>query len=251
MKLPKKTLERKLFASGYSLIYAVDEVGMGCLAGPVVVCAVGFTNHFYNRAHKKLRRLRDSKLLQQKHREKFAAELMKERDLVYSIALSLPKTIDKLNIYGAARLAMRRAVLRLVNSKSNIRNPKQNQKVTNFKSQTVSNFKNSNLEFVSKFVLRASDFKTMILVDGPHKIPKLNLEQLPIVKGDRKIFAIACASIIAKVYRDKMMMRYAKKYPGYGFEKHKGYGTKYHQVQLVSLGPCKIHRKSFRLSYNK
>ena len=65
------------------------------------------------------------------------------------------------------------------------------------------------------------------------------------MKGDRKIFAIAYASVIAKVYRDKMTARYAKKYPGYGFEKHKGYGMKYHQAQLVSLGPCEIHRKYF------
>lgn len=71
------------------------------------------------------------------------------------------------------------------------------------------------------------------------------MEQRPIVNGDRKIFAIACASIIAKVHRDKMMARYAKKYPNYGFEKHKGYGTKYHQTKLIALGPCEIHRKSF------
>ena len=75
------------------------------------------------------------------------------------------------------------------------------------------------------------------------------MEQMAIVKGDRKVFAIACASVIAKVFRDKMMVQYAKKYPGYGFEKHKGYGTKYHQVKLASLGPCAIHRRSFRLTY--
>lgn len=90
---------------------------------------------------------------------------------------------------------------------------------------------------------------TIVLVDGRTKINGLNMEQMPVVKGDRKVFAIACASIIAKVYRDKMMTRYAKKYPGYGFEKHKGYGTKYHQANLIALGPCEIHRKSFRIKY--
>src|SRR3970040_2154641 len=110
MKLPRKTLERKLFNSGYGYICAVDEVGMGFLAGPVVVCAVGITNHFYKRVHKKLYWIRDSKLLQPHHREKFAEELMKEKDLVYAIAQCSPKTIDKLNIYRAARLAMKRAV---------------------------------------------------------------------------------------------------------------------------------------------
>lgn len=213
MKLPQKTLERKLFASGYSLIYAVDEVGMGCLAGPVVVCAVGFTNHFYNKVHRKLRWLRESKLLQATQREKFAKELMQEKDLVYAISLCLPKTIDRMNIYQASRLAMKRALLQIT------------------------------MGSCRPFV------KTIVLVDGKNKIQGLNIEQMSIVKGDRKVFAISCASIIAKVFRDKMMARYAKKYPDYGFEKHKGYGTKYHQAKLVSLGPCKIHRRSFRLNY--
>jgi len=207
MKLPHKTLEKKLFANGYGYIYAVDEVGMGCLAGPVVVCAVGITNHFYKKHHKKLRWLRDSKLLQASCREKFAGELMKEKDLVYALAHAYPKTIDKLNIYGAARQAMRRAIKKL--------EPK--------------NY----------------SLKTIVLVDGKTKINGLSIEQMPIVKGDRKVFAIACASVIAKVFRDKMMARYAKKYPGYGFEKHKGYGTKYHKTRLAAVGPCEIHRKSF------
>ncbi|MDP3697818.1 MAG: ribonuclease HII [Candidatus Taylorbacteria bacterium] len=212
MILPHKTLERNLFKSGYRLIYAVDEVGMGCLAGPVVVCAVAMTNTFYNKAHKKLRRLRDSKLLSAKQREWFANQLLTMLDIgcLTSVAYCHPKTIDKLNIYQASRLAMRNAL---------------------------------------KKIKPEFNLKSIVLVDGNKKIPGLKSEQLAIVKGDRKIFAIACASIIAKVYRDKMMARYAKKYPGYGFEKHKGYGTKYHQAQLASLGPCSIHRRSFRLTY--
>ena len=91
------------------------------------------------------------------------------------------------------------------------------------------------------------NLKIVVLVDGKTKIKGIDYEQMSIIKGDRKIFAIACASIIAKVYRDKMMVRYAKKYPGYGFEKHKGYGTKYHYSQLIILGPSTIHRQSFRL----
>lgn len=184
---------------------------MGCLAGPVVVCAVAMTNVFYNKHHKKLKWLRESKLLLPKQREVFSAELLKEKDLVYALAYSYPKTIDRLNIYNAARQAMKKAILKL--------------KLRNYK------------------------LKTIVLVDGKTKIKGLDYEQLAIVKGDRKVFAIACASIIAKVFRDKMMIRYAKKYPGYGFEKHKGYGTKYHQAQLASLGACCIHRRSFRLKY--
>src|SRR3989344_3974557 len=113
MKLPHKTLERNLFKSGYRLVYAVDEVCMGCLAGPVVVCAVAITNTFYNKYHKKLQGVRDSKLLRAGQREKFSDELLKEKDLVYALALSYPKTIDRLNIYNAARQAMKKAVEKL------------------------------------------------------------------------------------------------------------------------------------------
>ena len=140
---------------------------------------------------------------------------------------------------------MRRAVLRLANSKSEIRNPKQTQNQNNQNSKQFLSYKNLNLDIVSNFVLRASDLRTIVLIDGPHKIAGLNLDQMPIIKGDRRVFAIACASIIAKVWRDRMMTRYAKRYPGYGFEKHKGYGTKYHRAQLACLGPITIHRYSF------
>lgn len=228
MKLPHKTLEKNLFKSGYRYVYAVDEVGVGCLAGPVVVCAVLFDRKFYQRSHKKLRGLRDSKLLQTKQREKFAMELLKIKNLRFKIGYCFPKTIDRINIYQAARLAMRRAVKRLINKLS----------MTDYALKKQSVIRNTKLIN-----------KAIVLIDGKNKIKKLNLEQLPIVKGDRKIFAIACASIIAKVYRDRMMTRYAKHYPGYGFEKHKGYGTKYHRAQLVSLGLSKIHRRSFNLEY--
>lgn len=206
MKLPSKQIEKRLFKSGYDLIIGVDEVGVGSWAGPAVVCAVAVTNSFYNRNHRKLRRLRDSKLLQTKHREKFAEQLKKEKDFSFVVALSSNNEIDKLNIYQATRKAMRKAVGRLE---------------TNF------------------------PLRKMVLVDGKTQIAGLKIDQTAIVKGDRKIFSIACASIIAKVFRDKLMFQYSVKFPGYGFEKHKGYGTKYHQKRLFELGPCRIHRKSF------
>ena len=209
MKLPRKTLEKKLFKSGYRVIYAVDEVGMGCLAGPVVVCAMAFKKKFFNNKQVKLKGVADSKLLNAQQREKLAIELMKNKDIKFQISFCYPKTIDRINIYSAARKAMKRAVFKLSKLRLNL------------------------------------NLRTIVLVDGKTKIKGLDIEQMPVVKGDRKIFAIACASIIAKVHRDKMMTRYAKKYPNYGFEKHKGYGTKHHQAQLVSLGPSSIHRKSF------
>ncbi len=215
MRLPHKTLERKLFSDDYRFVLGVDEVGMGCLAGPVVVCAVLFNKKFFTRPHKKLRWLRDSKLLLPRQRERFVSELLKERGLKFQTARCLPKTIDKINVYQAARLAMRRAIRKLVYRKQRPKTP--------------------NLKL-----------KTIVLVDGKTKIAGLDIPQMAIVKGDRKVFSIACASLIAKVARDKMMKKYAKKFPNYGFERHKGYGTKFHQAQLAALGPSKIHRRSFR-----
>ncbi len=203
MKLPNKTLERKLFADGYRNVIAVDEVGMGCLAGPVVVCAVSLPKNFFKKDYKQLRGVRDSKLLAASQREVFAEELLSVPNFKFQIAYSYPKTIDKVNIYRATRLAMRRAIV------------------------------------------KSGVSRCIVLIDGKTKIDGLNLPQLAIVKGDRKVFSIACASIIAKVYRDKMMVKYAKRYPQYAFEKHKGYGTKLHQSRLAQFGPSPIHRRSF------
>lgn len=74
-----------------------------------------------------------------------------------------------------------------------------------------------------------------------------NTRQTNIVKGDSKSISIASASILAKVYRDRVMKNYSQIYTEYGFEKHKGYGTLFHRDQIKKLGPCKIHRRSFSL----
>lgn len=84
-----------------------------------------------------------------------------------------------------------------------------------------------------------------LLVDGHFKIPKININQSAIIKGDSSVFSIAAASIIAKVSRDWLMCQYDKKYPIYNFEKHKGYGTKEHLKKIKEFGPCPIHRLSF------
>lgn len=86
----------------------------------------------------------------------------------------------------------------------------------------------------------------LILVDGNAIIPDLKgVDQKAIVQGDAKSYSIACASIIAKVYRDRWMDRYATQYPEYGFERNKGYGTSEHMAALHTYGPSKIHRRSF------
>lgn len=208
--MPYYKYEHAFFRKGYDEIIGVDEVGMGCLAGPVAVCAVYMPRSFDIAQYPELRMVKDSKMLSASQRERLALAI-KESGIEYAIRLAYPKTIDRLNIFQASRQAMKRAVSGVLVRRGGP--PMRN---------------------------------VVVLVDGPHKIPGLAVEQMPIVKGDQKVFAIACASILAKVYRDRMMRRYAKKYPQYGFEKHMGYGTKYHQAQLASIGPCDIHRRSFR-----
>lgn len=82
------------------------------------------------------------------------------------------------------------------------------------------------------------------LIDG-NKVPDLDIPAFPVVKGDSLSMSIACASILAKVSRDRLMYKYDEKYPEYGFAKHKGYGTKLHTQVLREIGPCEIHRPSF------
>lgn len=86
---------------------------------------------------------------------------------------------------------------------------------------------------------------TLILVDGNFKIREFNGNQEPVIKGDAKSLSIAAASIIAKVTRDRIMIKESEKYPQYQFEKHKGYGTKAHREAILKHGALDIHRKSF------
>lgn len=83
-----------------------------------------------------------------------------------------------------------------------------------------------------------------VLVDG-NKTPEFGLPAKAIVKGDRRVAAISAASIVAKVTRDQQLHDLAQRFPGYGFERHKGYPTKQHLQALIELGPCEAHRRSF------
>ncbi len=85
-----------------------------------------------------------------------------------------------------------------------------------------------------------------LLIDGRWTLKNYPISQIAIPNGDKNVFSISVASIIAKVYRDRMLINFQKKYPEYGFEKHKGYGTKLHMKALKKYGPCKIHRRSFK-----
>ena len=208
--------ERKAFLKGFSIIIGVDEAGRGPLAGPVVAGAVilGRSPLKRFRISEYKETIDDSKKLRPRQREKAFKEISTRA--IFGIGIKDSKYIDKENIHMATLAAMKQAVKELMREFCRICNKKEKD--------------------VRKNVC--------VLVDGifggflPYKT-------IPIVKGDSKSFSIAAASIMAKVTRDSIMGRYDKKYPLYGFSKHKGYGTKFHLKAIEQYGPCLIHRMSF------
>jgi ribonuclease HII len=98
---------------------------------------------------------------------------------------------------------------------------------------------------MAQAVSQLGETPKLLLVDGD-KTPRVPMTARAIVKGDSKCLSIAAASIVAKVTRDRMMMDFARDYPGYGFERHKGYGTPEHQAAIAKLGVTALHRRSFR-----
>ena len=178
------------------LIAGLDEVGRGCLAGPVVCAAVIMP------LEKELiiDGINDSKKLTAKERERLD-KLIREKAIAYSISIIDKETIDEINILEATKLGMKNAV--------------ENVKI-----------------------------KPNILLIDAVKIES-DIKQENIIKGDEKSYNIACASIIAKVYRDNYMKQISLKYPLYNFAQNKGYGTREHIECLLKNGPCQIHRKTF------
>lgn len=196
-------------------VIGIDEVGRGCLAGPVVVGAV-LLRRGERLNSKKLGKVRDSKKLTVKAREEWAKRF-KEISLPFATARVYPAVIDKINISKAANLAALRVFTRLAKANN----------------------------------LRAEDCP--VYLDGGlylgDKSVGFPLAET-IVRGDQKIKAIAAASIIAKVSRDKFMVKLAKKYPEYGLDVHKGYGTKKHIEAIKRHGLSDVHRRSFTKNVN-
>lgn len=197
--------ERRLWKKGYRYIVGIDEAGRGPLAGPVVSGAVLILEKDFKEV-KKIKSVKDSKKLSERKREEVYPNLINNSKLKWGIGIVSEKIIDKINILEATKLSMIKAVKDL-EKKNNIK----------------------------------VDF---LILDGKMKI-NLNINQESIIKADDKIFSVSAASIIAKVTRDRLMIKYDKKYPLYNFKKHKGYGTKEHIKNIKENGICKIHRKSF------
>ncbi len=193
-------------------IIGIDEAGRGPLAGPVVAGAVCYKDpHFQisTELKKEFSAIRDSKKLSPKKREEMF-DFIHEHFYV-GVGIVSAETIDRVNILQATFLAMKSAVSQLMNN-----------------------------------LPREAKERSYLLVDGNQEIPNFSYLQEAVVGGDGTVKSIAAASIIAKVTRDRMIEAYDTEYPGYGFAQHKGYGTKVHMDALRHLGPCKIHRMSFR-----
>lgn len=206
-------------------IIGIDEVGRGSLAGPVTVAAVAMpqelkmracVNKNTNNKDAKPIPLRDSKKLTAKARESWLAALKNDPRVVCSVSHVQPAKIDKINISNAANLAAYRALQKIVMSKRRL------------------------AACGGKVFLDGGLYAR----DSAKKISFL-LPSRTVIRGDEKVATISLASIVAKVRRDALMKRLDKKYPGYGFAIHKGYGTKNHLAAIKRRGISGAHRVSF------
>ena len=189
-------IERDLRSSRGPLLAGVDEVGRGPLAGPVVACAVIMAGDA-----RAIRGVDDSKLLTGAERDTLSRRIH-ERAVTLAIGAASVREIDRLNIYHASVLAIRRAIMRLAVTPDHV------------------------------------------VIDGL-AIRTLGIEHTAVVRGDARCHSIACASIIAKVTRDRLMQALARRHPHYHWETNVGYGTRAHQAGLASHGLTPHHRRSF------
>ena len=191
-----RTVENEIRRLGYVHVAGVDEVGRGCLAGPVVAGAVVLQPDHY------VAGIADSKVLTAADRERLYGEIVSAA-VAWHVSIIEPEEIDRINIHRASLKAMSVAVMELV------------------------------------------PLPGFVIVDG-FRIPELPIPQRPIVGGDRRSTAIAAASILAKVTRDRLMMELHAADPRYGFDKHKGYATKAHLDAVATFGYSPRHRRTFR-----
>lgn len=215
-----------------SSLIGVDEVGRGAFAGPVVAAAVLVTREFLESrwATTKAGRVNDSKLLSAEQREELWQEfevLAAQGQIHAHFGVAGVEEIAQLNILGATKLAMRRAL-------EAIHPPDAFER-------KVEPDLFSSLEVRTAFKPTVS---ARVLIDG------LALRGFPyphtaFVNGDARSLCIAMASIVAKVARDRLMCELDAKFPGYGFAQHKGYGTEEHRDAVLRLGRCLEHREMF------
>lgn len=192
-----RSLEREARRFGFVHVAGCDEVGRGCLAGPVVAAAVVLPPTM------RIPGIADSKALTSDQRDDLFDQITRTA-LAWQVAAVDAAEIDRINILRASLLAMRRAIGALV------------------------------------------PLPGFVLVDGHLTIPDLLIPQRAVIGGDRRSTAIAAASIVAKVTRDRWMIQAHANDPRYGYDKHKGYGTPEHLRAVTEFGYSVLHRRSFR-----
>jgi ribonuclease HII len=195
---PSLRFERPLWREGLARVAGVDEVGVAPTCGAVVAAAVIMRPH-----SRRIPGVRDSKTLSAAQRERLAP-LIRARAVAIGVGAASVAEIDRLNIYHATHLAMRRAIARL-----------------------------GGHDHVLVDGNRIAGFEAAV---GPYTA---------IVDGDARCYTISCASVVAKVVRDRMMARLAARYPGYGWEHNQGYATAEHRAAVRALGLTPFHRRSF------
>jgi ribonuclease HII len=197
----------------------VDEVGRGCLSGPVVACALMLNK---NTPKGILDQIKDSKTLSIKKRE-YIANLI-EPYAIYSIKSIEANIIDKINILQASLLAMYLATIDLIKKSNNSFN------------YPIIIDGNKNFNYLAQ--------KNLEIIEN--SVNYINLNSTAIIKADAKIINVSAASIIAKNFRDKLMINLSKTYPYYMWDKNFGYGTKDHLIALKHYGITIHHRASFQ-----
>jgi ribonuclease HII len=217
---------------GLAQLIGVDEAGRGALAGPVVAGAVLVTKEFLEGRWAVARsgRVNDSKQLTPQQRDEVFAEieqLVLEGQVHATVGEASVAEIEELNILGATKLAMRRALAGIYPPSA-------------FAHQTEPDL------FASEEEVRAfqPQVSCRILIDGL-ALRRFIYPHTSLVRGDARSLCIAMASIVAKVTRDRLMEALEAKHPGYGFAQHKGYGTDEHRDALLRLGRCPAHRGTF------
>ena len=202
-------LEDKTRKAGFNLIIGVDEVGRGPLAGPVVAAAVSLRKSEFSVP------IRDSKKLTPLQRDEAFHEIY-QRAYV-GIGMISESVIDQTDILQATFFAMHNAVVNLI-------------------------------AWFSPAKINQENFtKTVcLLIDGNRFRSDLPYHYETIIKGDERVLSIACASIVAKVTRDRILNMYHRVYSGYGFSRHKGYPTLEHKAAIRRLGPSLIQRRTFQ-----
>jgi ribonuclease HII len=189
-----------------TIVGGVDEVGRGCLAGPVVAGALVLPEVVDFARDPWLKDVADSKLVSAEDRERLVPRI-EAWAAGWAIGVASVEEIDRLNIYHASHLAMERAVEGIRHARS--------------------------AELVH------------YLVDG-NRLPRaLEGRATAVVKGDLQCLSVAAASILAKVFRDRLMREWDARHPEFGFAAHKGYATPVHRAAILARGICEIHRRSF------